>query len=85
MLGNFIVVNVIQLVQLTTQYGYSIFDHFILKCMIFLSRINIYIENKCCDFHFNVSAVYLLNVLLWSPNENKLTLCELFVKAREKI
>ena len=36
-----------QLVQLTTQY-----DHFILKCLMFLSRINMYIENKCCDFHF---------------------------------
>ena len=40
-----------QLVQLTTEYGYSIFDHFILKCMMFLSRINMYIENKCRDFH----------------------------------
>ena len=36
-----------QLVQLTTEYGYSI-----LNFMMFLSRINMCIENKCCDFHF---------------------------------
>ena len=31
---------------------------------------------------FNVSVVCLLNVLFWSPNENKLTL--LFVRGRDK-
>ena len=30
---------------------------------------------------FNVSVVCLLNVLIWSPNENKLTHCGLFVRA----
>ena len=41
-----------QLVQLTTEYGIVFVDHFILNFMMFLSRINMCIENKCCDFHF---------------------------------
>ena len=42
--------------------GIVFVDHFVLKCLMFLSRINMYIENKCFDFHFNVSVVCLLNV-----------------------
>ena len=41
-----------QLVQLTTQYGYSICRPRYIKMYDVLSRINMYIENKCCDFHF---------------------------------
>ena len=33
---------------------------------------------------FYVSVVCLLNVLFWSPNENKLTHCGLFVRASVK-
>ena len=33
---------------------------------------------------FNVSVVCLLNILLWSPDENKLTHCGLFVRASFK-
>ena len=53
--------------------------------MMFLSRINVYIENKLnfVTSIFNVSVVCLLNVLFWSPNENKLTHCGLFVRVRE--
>ena len=61
--------------------GIVFVDH---SCMMFLSRINMYIENKCCDFHFNVSVVCLLNVLFWSPNENKLAHCGLFVRVSVK-
>ena len=32
----------------------------------------------------NVNVVCLLNVLFWSPNENKLTHCGLFVRASVK-
>ena len=41
------------------------------------------IENKLnvVTSIFNVSVVRLLNVLFWSPNENKLTHCGLFVRA----
>ena len=41
------------------------------------------IENKLnvVTSIFNVSVVCLLNVLFWSPNENKLTHCGLFVRA----
>ena len=45
-----------------------------------------YIENKLnvVTSIFNVSVVCLLNVLFWSPNENKLTHCGLFVRASVK-
>ena len=42
-----------------------------------------YIENKLnvVTSIFNVFVVCLLNVLFWSPNDNKLTHCGLFVTA----
>ena len=44
------------------------------------------IENKLnvATSIFNVSVVCLLNVLFWSPNENKLTHCGLFVRVSVK-
>ena len=44
------------------------------------------IENKLnvVTSIFYVSVVCLLNVLFWSPNENKLTHCGLFVRASVK-
>ena len=44
------------------------------------------IENKLnvVTSIFNVSVVCLLNVLFWSPNENKLMHCGLFVRASVK-
>ena len=44
------------------------------------------IENKLnvVTSIFNVSVVCLLNVLFWSPNENKLTHCGLFVRKSVK-
>ena len=44
------------------------------------------IENKLnvVTSIFYVSVVCLLNVLLWSPNENKLTHCGLFVRSSVK-
>ena len=66
--------------------GIVFVDHFILKFMMFLSRINMCIENKLnvVTSIFNVSVVCLLNVLFSSPNENKLTHCGLFVRASVK-
>ena len=68
--------------------GIVFVDHSILKCngMMFLSRINMHIENKCRlatsrPSILNVNVVCLLNVLFWSPNENKLMHCGLFVRA----
>ena len=63
--------------------GIVFVDHFM---MMFLSRINMCIENKLnvVTSIFNVSVVCLLNVLFWSPNENKLTHCGLFVRASVK-
>ena len=49
--------------------GIAFVDHFILKFMMFLSRINMCIENK---LNVVTSSVCLLNVLFWSPNENKI-------------
>ena len=45
-----------------------------------------YIENKLnvVTSIVNVSVVCLLNGLFWSPNENKLTHCGLFVRASVK-
>ena len=53
--------------------------------MMFLSGINIYIENKLnvVTSIFNVCVVCFLNVLFWSPNESKLTHCG-FVRASVK-
>ena len=50
--------------------GIVFVDHFILKFMMFLSRINMCIEKKLnvVTSIFNVSVVCLLNVLFWSPN-----------------
>ena len=44
------------------------------------------IENKLnvVTSIFNVRVVCLLNVLFWSPNENKLTHCGLLKKLNEK-
>ena len=54
--------------------------------MMFLGRINMCIENKLnvVTSIFNVSVVCLLNVLFWSPNENKLTHCGFFVRVSVK-
>ena len=59
---------------------------FVGQFMMFLSTINMCIENKLyvVTSIFNVSVVCLLNVLFWSPNENKLTHCGLFVRASVK-
>ena len=45
-----------------------------------------YIENKLnvVTSIFNVFVLCLLNVLFWSPNENKLMHCGLFVRASVK-
>ena len=64
--------------------GIVFVDHLILNFMMFLSRINMCIENKCCDFHFQCQCCGFAQRFVLVPKWNKLMHCGLFVRASVK-